>query len=97
MAKYGLNRKYITMRDIGWMCKFVCFESGNGSGNGDGNGDGNGEKGLGMWKDKYYWAVRILAIEGLSYGVGDGLDANKLNTIKQDILQFVSKETSNPI
>jgi midasin (ATPase involved in ribosome maturation) len=22
--KYGLTRKYITMRDIGWICKFMC-------------------------------------------------------------------------
>ncbi len=46
----------MTMRDIGWMCKFIT-ESKNYFGN--------------DWNTSYFWALNILAIEGLNFMMND--------------------------
>jgi hypothetical protein len=53
--KYALTRKLLTMRDIGWICKFMS--------------ECKGEQ-LVNWKERYYWALRVLAIEGANFAMG---------------------------
>ena len=65
--KYGLNRKLLTMRDIGWVCKFMS--------------ECQSDK-LNEWESRYYWAVRILAIEGVNFMMGDITDSPKLISLK---------------
>ena len=52
--KYNLHRKLLTMRDIGWICRFMSECSI-----------------LGGWEQKYYWSLRILAIEGINFMMAD--------------------------
>jgi len=47
---------------------------------------------LSDWKQRYYWGIRILAIEGLNFVMGDGVEAQKLLSIKQEILHFISSQ-----
>ena len=64
----------MTMRDIGWLCKFMGEASVE---------DVVGGDGVGNWMSRYYWAIRILAIEGLNFYLDDGLQTQKLPAIKQ--------------
>lgn len=45
--RYNLSRKRMTMRDIGWMCKFITESK---------------EYFNNDWKQAYYWVLNILAI-----------------------------------
>ena len=69
--KYGLMRKMLTMRDIGWICKFM------------------NECGLPGWTDKYYYGVRILAVEGVNYMMGDISESGKLEKLKQELIEYI--------
>lgn len=66
--KYGLVRKMLTMRDIGWICKFMCECS---------------LANLQTWQDRYYWALKILAIEGVNFMMADMTDSLKLVNMKE--------------
>ncbi len=44
------------MRDIGWMCKFICESQ---------------DYFTYDYKKAYYWALNILAIEGLKFMMND--------------------------
>jgi hypothetical protein len=58
----------MTMRDIGWMCKFITeskkyFED--------------------DWNLAYFWALNILAIEGLNFMISDESETVLLKEMKK--------------
>jgi hypothetical protein len=34
------------------------------------------------WKERYFWSLRILAIEGVNYMMADSIEANKLGLMR---------------
>ena len=68
--KYSLSRKLLTMRDIGWICKFLKDAK------------------LGSWQEKYYWGLRILAIEGINFIMNES--ESKLSAIKDELIKFIN-------
>lgn len=55
------------MRDIGWLCKFMSeCESSR----------------MTTWQTRYFWALRILAVEGVNFMMGDLTDTIKLLNLK---------------
>ena len=63
------------MRDIGWLCKFMVDFS-----------NANRDLHLQDWSDKYYYGMRILAIEGVNYLMGENNESSKLLLLKDEIL-----------
>jgi hypothetical protein len=75
--KYNLSRKRMTMRDIGWMCKFIT-ESKTHFGN-----DCN---------LAYFWALNILAIEGLNFIISDEHETVLLSQMKKELTEFIARQ-----
>lgn len=68
------------MRDIGWICKFMCeCESEN----------------LRNWDDIYYWALRILAVEGVNFMMGDLTDSIRLANLKEELISCIKNQVPN--
>ena len=44
------------------------------------------------WKERYFWSLRILAIEGVNYLMADSIEANKLVFMKEELIEFIYQQ-----
>lgn len=44
------------------------------------------------WENRYFWALRILAVEGVNFMMGDLADTNKLSSFKDELIKYIRNQ-----